>query len=131
MSKRYQLVYLSRLAPTELPTCVAGIVHVARLLNEIHKVSSLLIFDGGRFCQYLEGRHAEVISLAERIRADVRHIDFKLLYQAEFDGLPLLPGCGLEYALSYEYNLDHFETVSGPGVIDLLRNVLPTLDREP
>lgn len=131
MPNRYQLLYLSRLVPEVSPTCVAEIVRGARMLNASRHIGSLLVFDGWRFCQYLEGETAEVIALAERIRMDARHTDFRLLHQAAFDGSSLLADPGLDYALSYEDSLEGFEKISGTEALALLKTLLPEFDRAP
>jgi hypothetical protein len=131
MTKRYHMVYLSRLSPDLLPTCVNGIVRVARQRNEAQQINSVLVFDGERFCQYLEGPPAAVIPLAGRIRDDARHTGFRLLHEGEFEGSARVSNKSLDYALSYEDNLACFEAVSGAAAVELLRGLLPTLDRAP
>lgn len=131
MPKLYQLVCFSRLAPEMSPTCVASIVRATRSLNEARQISSLLVFDGAHFCHYIEGHAVDVTALAERIRADTRHTDFRLLHQAEFEGPPLVAGRSLDYALSYDESLENFEKVRGAEAVHLLKKLLPTLDREP
>ena len=131
MSELYHLIYLSRLAPDASASCVASIVRAARLRNQIAQVSGLLVFDGARFCQYLEGPSATVCGLAERISKDSRNTDFRVIHQAEFDGPPLLPQPGLEYALSYDEHLECFEESDGPTSVLLFRDLIPAFDMEP
>lgn len=131
MSELYHLIYLSRLAPAESATCVANIVRVSRLRNQVARVSGLLVFDGARFCHYLEGPAATVGTLAERIRLDSRNTDFRILHEAEFGGPRLLTHYGLEYALSHEGHLECFEESSGPTSYLLFRDLIPAFDMEP
>ncbi len=131
VSEIYQLIYLSRLAPDFSATCVAEIVRSARQRNRMQGIGSLLVFDGGRFCQYLEGDATTVCALTDRIRADGRHTDCRILLQSEFSGPSLLSEPGLDYALCYDDCLDCFEEACGTQAIALLYGLLPRLDMEP
>ncbi|MDP3420977.1 MAG: BLUF domain-containing protein [Thiobacillus sp.] len=131
MTERCQLFYLSQLAPGTSPACVAEIVRASRQRNTANGISSLLVFDGWRFCQYIEGGDAAVSELVERIRIDARHTDFRVLHQ----GPPVTPlvlgGHSLVYALNYDDSLDRFEQTRGAQAIALLAGLLPTFDMEP
>ena len=131
MTERFQLFYLSRLAAGTSPACVAQIVRASRQRNPAHGISSLLVFDGWRFCQYIEGAIATVGELADRIRTDARHTDVKVLHQ----GPPVTPlvlrGHSLVYALNYDDSLDRFDHTRGAQAIALLAGLLPTFDLEP
>lgn len=131
MLERYQLLYLSRLAPDATPLCVAEIVHAARPRNQAQRVGSLLVFDGLRFCQYLAGEAATVRALADRIRADPRHTDFRVLYEGVLAGPSPLGQRSLAYALCYDDSLDRIEQAGGTQAIALLASLLPSFDREP
>lgn len=131
MSNVYQLIYLSRLADAASPACVAEIVHTARPRNLALHIRSLLIFDGWRFCQTLGGEYAIVCELADRIRADARHTDFRVLHRAETPDEELFGRSSLDYALSIDDSLVHLEAVRGPETPVLLSRLLPRLDREP
>src|SRR5574340_1478836 len=113
MSNRYQLIYLSHLAEHASPTCVAELVREARQRNLASGINSLLVFDGWRFCQTLEGEQAVVCHLADRIRADERHAGFRVLFQGESQVERLLARSSLDYALSYDDSLGGFDTVHG------------------
>lgn len=131
MSNVYQLIYLSRLAETASPVCVAEIVRVARQRNLASHINSLLVFDGWRFCQTLEGEYAAVCDLADRIRGDERHSGFRVLHRAESSAERLFGRSSLDYALSYDDSLGCLETVCGPETLVMLSSLLPKLDREP
>lgn len=131
MGQLYHLIYLSRLAPDTTASCVAGIVRAARLRNKMAQIGSLLVFDGARFCQYLEGTAATVQGLADRIQMDARHTDFRVIHESGFDGPRLLPECGLEYALSYGNQLDDLDPSLGPASYTLFRTLIPGLDLTP
>jgi hypothetical protein len=50
----------------------------ARSLNAIDGITGLLLFDGVRFLQLIEGSEDAVDNLAERLRRDRRHSDFEV-----------------------------------------------------
>ena len=131
MVDRCQLLYLSRLAADTTPACVAEIIRASRQHNRIGRRSSVLVFDGWRFCQYLEGETGDVCELVERIRADSRHTGFRLLYQGRAAGASLAGGRSLVYALCYDNALDRLEQTSGVEALALLAKLLPTFDLEP
>ncbi|MES2912186.1 MAG: BLUF domain-containing protein [Pseudomonadota bacterium] len=69
----FELMYVSTLAPDEDPGIVAAIAAHARLANEMLGVTGLLVYDGHRFAQHLEGSEEAVTALYARIEADTRH----------------------------------------------------------
>jgi hypothetical protein len=129
--ERYQLLYLSRLAPDTTPLCVAEIVRAARSRNQAQRISSLLVFDGLGFCQYLAGEAATVRALADRIRVDPRHTDFKVVHEGVLSGPSPLARGSLAYALCYDDSLDRIEQAGGVQAVALLASLLPSFDREP
>jgi hypothetical protein len=131
VADRCQLLYLSRLAADTTPACVAEIIRTSRLHNRQHQLDSVLVFDGWRFCQYLEGEVAEVCELVELIRSDIRHTGFKLLHQGLADGRGLAGGHGLVYALCYDDSLDAVEPMRGHAALERFAELLPTFDLEP
>lgn len=95
----FELVYRSVLAPDASPACVADIIRGARAFNRRHDVTGVLVFDGERFCQLLEGDAAIVAALGERIAKDPRHHRFEILQQGSRDGARRFPGWSMAYAL--------------------------------
>ncbi|MGE0116138.1 MAG: BLUF domain-containing protein [Steroidobacteraceae bacterium] len=81
MSDLFELIYTSRLATDAPPSCVADIVRNARSYNRLHDITGLLVFDGERFLQYLEGPQSAVTRLVKRIETDPRHVEFKTIHQ--------------------------------------------------
>ena len=81
----YEVLYVSTLAPLHPPT-VAEIAARARHVNAELDVTGLLIFDGQRFCQQLEGPQKSVLKLIERIRNDPRHINVEVLHHGPLAG---------------------------------------------
>ena len=73
-SALYEVLYVSTLAPDQPTAVVAEIAAKARQVNAELDITGLLIFDGQRFCQQLEGPQKAVLKLIERIRNDPRHV---------------------------------------------------------
>ncbi len=57
---------------------LAAIHQTARHLNALDGISGLLLFDGSRFLQILEGAEDAVDNLVERLRMDPRHLAFEV-----------------------------------------------------
>ncbi|MCW5259244.1 BLUF domain-containing protein [Verminephrobacter eiseniae] len=68
-----QFVYYSTLADGYDATCVGAIIKTARAFNASNGITGVLLFDGERFCQYIEGNPVAVNALVDRIRQDPRH----------------------------------------------------------
>jgi Sensors of blue-light using FAD. len=124
----HQYTYMSKLVGDVTPAIVSKLVHSGRIKNRAAGVGSVLIFDGWRFFQYLEGTRDAVLSLAALIRTDNRHDDFDELYQAASPGVNTLTTPGLDYALCYDDSLDGFATRRNAGSVNLLQAILPGLD---
>ncbi|MEG2468212.1 MAG: BLUF domain-containing protein [Comamonas sp.] len=73
-------LYHSELAPDYLVNCVSDIVKEARDFNEVHKITGLLMFDGHRFAQYIEGAPENIDLLVSKIIKDPRHTNFTQQY---------------------------------------------------
>lgn len=79
-SALYEALYVSTLAERQPVAVVAEIAGHARVHNARRGITGLLIFDGMRFCQQLEGTQKEVLKLTERIRDDTRHTRVEVLH---------------------------------------------------
>lgn len=82
----YEVLYVSTLAPDQPPNVVADIAGRARVVNAELDVTGLLIFDGQRFCQQLEGPQKAVLKLIERIRNDPRHVNVEVIHHGPLAG---------------------------------------------
>lgn len=60
-------------------SCVANIVKRARAFNAGHGMTGVLVFDGERFCQYVEGPVQEMEKLVLRLESDSRHRSVEVL----------------------------------------------------
>lgn len=72
------LAYTSR-ARLDLTDGDLNDIHqTARHLNALEGVTGLLLFDGSRFLQIVEGGEAAIDDLVERLRGDSRHSAFEV-----------------------------------------------------
>lgn len=128
----YEVLYTSELEPSVQVSVIADIVRRARSWNAAHQVTGLLVFDGGRFCQYLEGAADVVHMLALRISADPRHTGFRRLHAATRVGSRRLPGHPMSYGLAYdEAEIDAVVALTGESATERLMQALPRLELEP
>lgn len=81
-SPLHEVLYVSTLAPQSPIQVVAQIAIQARPANLAAGITGLLVFDGMRFCQQLEGPRKAVLALIECIREDDRHVDVEILHHA-------------------------------------------------
>lgn len=77
----HEVLYCSLLAPDQPPQVVGRIVSRARARNANEGITGLLVFDGQRFCQHVEGPREKVRSLMARLEADRRHTDLCVLFE--------------------------------------------------
>jgi hypothetical protein len=76
---QYKRVAYTSLAALDLSEeQLLEIQRVARDLNGIDGISGLLIFDGTRFLQWIEGPPEAIDDLLERLRRDPRHSAFEI-----------------------------------------------------
>ena len=68
-----QVIYVSTARPALPAADIEAILKASRRNNKAAGVSGLLLYDGYRFLQALEGDAAAVIGTYDRIKADPRH----------------------------------------------------------
>ena len=114
----HRVLYLSRLAPDCGYDVFASVCHRARRRNPGMGVSTILLFDGFRFCQLLTGPEAAVKALVGRIALDHRHIDMQwLLAQA----MPAVDGpASWASGFTEPHVLDVFESPQSTSAKDIL-----------
>ena len=83
--KLYEALYVSTQAPDAGPGSVAEIVRTARIANAANDITGLLIFDGMRYSQQIEGPRNAVLALMELIRVDPRHVNVEILHHGSLD----------------------------------------------
>lgn len=69
----HQLIYISSAALNVTSTDIDSILAISRLNNAHDDLTGLLIYDGRRFLQALEGPGTAVDKAYERIKLDTRH----------------------------------------------------------
>jgi len=79
-SKTYEIFYVSSMA-VDAPLAIVGAVAAhARIANAAGDITGVLIFDGVRFCQQIEGKQRDVLALMERIYQDTRHFNIEVFH---------------------------------------------------
>jgi len=122
-------LYHSHIAPEADISCVADIVKTARNFNKVHEITGLLVFDGQRFCQYIEGPDDALQALIDRIAQDPRHVQFTPKYHAPCKGARLFAHWAMAYVLiDDEEPLDEMHALDGPSALAKLQALLPMLD---
>jgi hypothetical protein len=81
MTQLHEILYCSVLAADQPPTAVGQIVTQARARNAEDGITGLLVFDGMRFCQHVEGPRKQVLRLLHRIESDPRHVQIRVVYE--------------------------------------------------
>lgn len=76
----YEVLYVSTLAPDAPLSVIADIAKKSRPANQQLDVTGLLLFDGMRFGQQLEGKQRDVLAKLERIQQDPRHGNVEILH---------------------------------------------------
>ncbi|HEX8512080.1 MAG TPA: BLUF domain-containing protein [Allosphingosinicella sp.] len=72
------LTYTSRARLDLTDEDLAAIHQTARHFNALDGISGLLLFDGSRFLQIVEGSEEAIENLVERLRMDPRHSAFEV-----------------------------------------------------
>ncbi|MGN1056104.1 MAG: BLUF domain-containing protein [Comamonas sp.] len=122
-------LYCSQLAEDADISCIPDIIKTARAFNKQHLITGMLIFDGQRFCQYIEGPEATITELATRIAQDPRHTNFQPKHDAPLSGDRLFAHWSMAYVLVDDAEpLNDIETVKGPTALEKLQSLMPMLD---
>jgi Sensors of blue-light using FAD len=85
---RHQLLYISRLVPSAGYEAFAAICQISRRRNAEFGLKGVLLFDGHRFCQLLEGPAAGLTSVRNAIAVDPRHEFMCVLVDRALVGAP-------------------------------------------
>ena len=80
-----QLTYISTASPGTTPAMVQTILSASRRNNAAANVTGLLLYDGQRFLQALEGTPEAVQAVYERVKVDPRHRAVVLLSRREIE----------------------------------------------
>ena len=126
----YEVLYVSTLAPEAPLSVVQDIAVKARLANAARDITGLLVFDGMRFCQQLEGGQKQVLALLERIRQDTRHINLQILHHGEL-AVRRFKRFSLGYCVVDDDDvLERMESMDGQAALDAFEGLLSRLDLE-
>ena len=126
-----RLLYISDLAPGSRATEVSRIVASSRRRNAADGLTGLLIFDGDRFCQYVEGPPASIAALRERLDRDARHVRMEALIEGPFAGPRRFSDWRLGYVDVVDADdLDAMRGLDGDAAMAAFERLLPRLDVE-
>ncbi len=116
---RKTFLYVSELAEGMAPSVVGAITKAARVNNGKQGISGLLIFDGVRFAQMLEGPADRIDDLLVKLQADSRHANMKSLALHDQHGPARFKGWGLGFLLLEEESqgIPHLSTQTGEDAI--------------
>jgi hypothetical protein len=124
----YEILYVSTLAPEAPLSAVGDIASRARVANAEKGITGLLIFDGMRFCQQLEGGQKQVLALLERIRQDTRHINMQIIHHGEL-ALRRFRNFSLGYCMMEDDDvLARMEQLDGQAALDAFTGLLSRID---
>lgn len=126
----HEVMYVSVMAPDLPIRTVAEIAGKARVANEQAGITGLLIFDGQRFCQQLEGDRKPVLKLLERIREDPRHTQIEVLHHGALAERRFR--CfSLAYTTVDDIDvLNRLEQLDGQAAIEAFVALISTLDMD-
>ena len=128
-SKPYCVLYHSQIAPSAPISCVADIVKTARGFNKDHDITGILVFDGQRFFQYLEGPKEAVMGLVVRIAQDSRHVQFRLQHQGPCAEERMFRNWSMAYVLVDDSEpLADLHGIEGESAMNKLKSLMPLLD---
>ena len=124
----YEVLYASVITPG-VPFSVIGLIaRKSRVSNLADNITGLLVFDGMRFSQQLEGGKTEVLALMDSIHQDSRHINFKVLHQGPV-AKRRFKNFSLAYALMEDVDvLGKLQKLNGNAAMDAFVALLPSLD---
>jgi len=81
-----ELVYTSMSDIHAEPDDVKDILASSERNNKLTEITGLLLYDGDRYIQILEGEPEKVDDLFEKIRSDSRHVEIELLHKGPISG---------------------------------------------
>jgi hypothetical protein len=123
-----EFLFVSTLASHTSVSEVANIARRARASNKVLGLTGVLIFDGLRFCEHLEGDKIHISNRLECIQRDPRHTDMKLLHIGPI-GRRRFTRFSMGYALVEETEvLDTLSRLEGQAAINSLVALIPQLD---
>jgi hypothetical protein len=110
---------------------VGQIAREARAKNAPEGITGLLVFDGERFCQHLEGSSAPIKQLFERIKVDARHVRVELLHEGPSEQRRFLKFSMAFAQVEDSDFLQSMRTKVGSDAMLAFSELLPAVDMEP
>lgn len=124
-------LYHSQLAPGADTTCIAGIIKAARSFNWSAGITGMLVFDGERFFQYVEGPPEQLGLLVESISRDERHVNFTPVFPQTHLEQRRFAKWSMAYVIVDDAEpLDAICELKGSGALAKLQELLPLLDAQ-
>ena len=128
MNKLYEVLYVSTLASEQSLGVVGHIAGHARIANAASGITGVLIFDGMRFCQQLEGGQKAVLALMERLYKDPRHTAIEVFHHG-----PLTERRFKHFSVGFAdvddvIVLEQLERLDGQVGVDTFMKLVSTLD---
>jgi hypothetical protein len=123
-------LYVSDIADGFTGSTVLDIVTRSRTNNERDDISGLLVFDGRRFAQFVEGPPPPIEALLGRPGSDLRHMNMEVLWRASALGGRRFPSWRMGY-LKFDLDLFGLEGLRGKrgeAVLEAFTFIIPTLD---
>ena len=121
--------YHSTLADGHDASCVGAIVRTARAFNASHGITGVLLFDGERFCQYIEGPSPALDALVDRICEDPRHQNVTPLLQGPLSAARRYPDWSMAFSdVGKDSIIDRLIAAESLRALELLQQAHLTLD---
>lgn len=126
------LTYTSRARIDLTDEDLNDIHQTARHLNALDGVTGLLLFDGARFLQIIEGSEGAIDNLVERLRMDRRHSAFEVRDERHVDRRSF-PDWSMELlrvSAGYWAAREEVETILSAGVSAPVRKLILRMSGE-
>ena len=132
MSQLFHFSYISKLSPEYDATHVVDIIKVSRKNNIKDHITGILVYDGERFFQYIEGPKATVLNLLSRLKSDHRHVGMSILFENAHYTNRFYNDWHLAYTYINEKDyIDELKTLDYVEVINKIKNFRKELDVQP
>ena len=131
-SAYHQILYISQLAPGREYDTFTAVCRVARGRNGNLGASGVLLFDGHRFCQLLQGPAEAVRTLMRDIAEDPRHQSLEVLVDAPAAAADIERHWWAGYCDAHELDvLDAALGVRGQAAMASFRDIVSRADLSP
>jgi Sensors of blue-light using FAD len=124
----YEAIYVSTIAPGLAISSVADIAGKSRIANQQQGITGLLIFDGMRYCQQLEGPQKQVLKLMEKIRHDQRHVNVEIIHHGELASRRFKSFCLGYTTVADPEVLERLEKLDGQAAVSAFLALLSQVD---